>query len=127
MKTKKKKLTEKEAEIMQRLWNKGPQTVRELIEDMPEPKPHFSTVSTVIRVLTDKGFVEHVGLRKGAYTYGAIVESEEMGEGRLANLVKNYFNNSYLKVVSALVKEEKISVQELKELIEMVENESKEK
>ncbi|MDE5585214.1 MAG: BlaI/MecI/CopY family transcriptional regulator [Muribaculaceae bacterium] len=124
MKTKQKKLTEKEAEIMQRLWNKGPQTVRELIEDLPEPKPHFSTVSTVIRVLIDKGFVEHVGLRNGAYTYGAIVESEEMGEGRLVSLVKNYFNNSYMKVVSTLVKEEKISIQELRELIEMVEKEA---
>ena len=127
MNSKQKKLTEKEAEIMQRLWTKGPQTVRELIADLPDPKPHFSTVSTVIRVLIDKGFVEHVGLRNGAYTYGAIVESEEMGGGRLASLVKNYFNNSYLKVVSSLVKEEKISIKELRELIEMVENESHEK
>ena len=127
MNSKQKKLTEKEAEIMQRLWTKGPQTVRELIADLPDPKPHFSTVSTVIRVLTDKGFVEHVGLRNGAYTYGAIVESEEMGRGRIASLVKNYFNNSYLKVVSALVKEEKISIQELRELIKMVENEDHEK
>ena len=50
-----------------------------------------------------------------------------MGGGRLARLVKNYFNNSYLKVVSSLVKEEKISIKELRELIEMVENESHEK
>ena len=127
MKTKQKKLTEKEAEIMQRLWTKGPQTVRELIADLPEPKPHFSTVSTVIRVLTDKGFVEHVGLRNGAYTYGAIIKSEELSGGRLATLVKNYFNNSYLKVVSALVKEEKISIQELRDLIEMVEKENNHK
>ena len=127
MNMKQKKLTEKEAEIMQRLWNKGPQTIKEIIADLPEPKPHFSTVSTVVRVLMDKGFVEHVGHRNGAYTYGAIVDSEEMGGGRLASLVKNYFNHSYLKVVSNLVKDEKISVKELKELIEMVEKQDKTK
>ena len=124
MKSRQKKLTEKEAEIMQRLWNKGPQTVKELLADYPEPKPHFSTLSTVIRVLIDKGFVEHKGERNGAFTYGAIVESEELSGSRLANLVKNYFNNSYLKVVSTLVKDEKITVKELRELIDMVEKEN---
>lgn len=124
MKTKQKKLTEKEAEIMQRLWNKGPQTVKELLADYPDPKPHFSTVSTVIRVLMDKGFVEHTGEKNGAFTYGAIVESEELSGSSLASLVKNYFNNNYLNVVSTLVKNEKISVKDLRELIDLVEKDN---
>lgn len=124
MKTKQKKLTEKEAEIMQRLWNKGPQTVKELLADYPDPKPHFSTVSTVIRVLMDKGFVEHTGEKNGAFTYGAIVDSEELSGSSLASLVKNYFNNNYLNVVSTLVKNEKISVNELRELIDLVEKDN---
>ncbi len=125
MNKKVKKLTEKEAEIMERLWSDGPQTIRELLATYPDPKPHFNTVSTTVRILCDKGFVAHVGERNGAYTYGALVESNELSGSSLARLVKNYFNNSYRSVVSALVEEEKITVDELREIIDMVENRDK--
>ncbi len=121
MKKQPNKLTEKEAEIMERLWSEGPQTIRELLAAYPDPKPHFNTVSTIVRVLIDKGFVAHVGEKNGAYTYGALVESSELSGSSLARLVKNYFNNSYRSVVSALVDQEKISVDELREIIDMVE------
>lgn len=119
------KLTEKEAEIMQRLWNDGPQTIRELLSTYPDPKPHFNTVSTIVRILIDKGFVAHVGERNNAFTYGATVESNAFGNRSLARLVRNYFNNSYCSVVSALVEDEKISVEELREIIDMVERNNK--
>lgn len=125
MKKQPKKLTEKEAEVMERLWSDGPQTIRELLATYPDPKPHFNTVSTTVRILCDKGFVTHVGERNGAYTYGALVESNELSGSSLARLVKNYFNNSYRSVVSALVDEEKISVDELREIIDMVERRDK--
>ncbi len=121
MKRKPNKLTEKEAEIMERLWNEGPQTIRELLAAYPDPKPHFNTISTIVRVLIDKGFVAHVGEKNGAFTYGALVESSELSGSSLARLVKNYFNNSYRSVVSALVDQEKISIDELREIIDMVE------
>ncbi len=121
MKKQPNKLTEKEAEVMERLWSEGPQTIRELLSSYPDPKPHFNTVSTTVRVLIDKGFVAHVGEKNGAYTYGALVESKELSGSSLARLVKNYFNNSYRSVVSALVDQEKISVDELREIIDMVE------
>ncbi len=121
MKKQPNKLTEKEAEVMERLWSEGPQTIRELLSSYPDPKPHFNTVSTTVRVLIDKGFVAHVGEKNGAYTYGALVESSELSGSSLARLVKNYFNNSYRSVVSALVDQEKISVDELREIIDMVE------
>ncbi len=125
MKKQPNKLTEKEAEIMERLWSEGPQTIRELLVSYPDPKPHFNTVSTIVRVLIDKGFVAHVGEKNGAYTYGALVESRELSGSSLARLVKNYFNNSYRSVVSALVDQEKISVDELREIIDMVEKRNK--
>ncbi len=125
MKKQPNKLTEKEAEIMERLWSDGPQTIRELLATYPDPKPHFNTVSTIVRVLIDKGFVAHVGEKNGAYTYGALVESRELSGSSLARLVKNYFNNSYRSVVSALVDQEKISVDELREIIDMVEKRNK--
>ena len=125
MKKQPKKLTEKEAEVMERLWSDGPQTIRELLATYPDPKPHFNTVSTTVRILCDKGFVAHVGEHNGAYTYGALVESSELSGSSLARLVKNYFSNSYRSVVSALVDQEKISVEELREIIEMVEKRNK--
>lgn len=125
MKKQPKKLTEKEAEIMERLWSEGPQTIRELLATYPDPKPHFNTVSTIVRVLIDKGFVAHMAEKNGAYTYGALVKSSELSGSSLARLVKNYFNNSYRSVVSALVDQEKISVDELREIIDMVEKRNK--
>ena len=119
------KLTEKEAEVMHQLWEKGPQTIRELLATYPDPKPHFNTVSTIVRILVDKGFVAHMGERNNAYTYGAIVDSDAFVGRSLAQLVKNYFNNSYRSVVSALVEDEKISVDELREIIDMVEQNNK--
>ena len=125
MNKKHKKLTDKEAEVMERLWSEGPQTIRELLATYPDPKPHFNTVSTTVRILSDKGFVAHVGERNGAYTYGALVESSELSGSSLARLVKNYFNNSYRSVVSALVDDEKITIDELREIIDMVEKRDK--
>ncbi len=96
-------------------------TVRELLERYDDPRPHFNTVSTIVRILVDKGFVEHVGQKNGAYLYGASVKPADFGRRSLAQVVKSYFNNSYSSVVSALVKEEKISVEELREIIDMIE------
>ena len=116
-----KKLTEKEAEIMERLWADGPMTVRELLERYDDPRPHFNTVSSMVSRRVEKGFVEHVGQKNGAYLYGASVKPADFGRRSLAQVVKSYFNNSYSSVVSALVKEEKISVEELREIIDMIE------
>lgn len=110
---------------MERLWSEGPQTIRELLASYPDPKPHFNTVSTTVRILRDKGFVEHVGERNGAFTYGALIESKEMSGSSLARVVKCFFNNNYSSVVSALVDDEKVSVEELREIIDMVEKRKK--
>lgn len=115
-----KHLTEKEEEIMERLWAEGPLTVRQLLDGYPDPKPHFNTVSTVVRILMRKGYVAHVGELNGAYTYGAVADASEFAGSSLAQVVKSYFNNSYRSAVSALVEDEKISLEELQEIIDMV-------
>ena len=116
-----KHLTEKEEEIMERLWAEGPLTVRQLLEGYSDPKPHFNTVAPVVRILMQKGYVAHVGEYNGAYTYGAIADVSEFAGRSLAQVVKSYFNNSYRSAVSALVEDEKISLDELREIIDMVE------
>lgn len=109
---------------MQHLWEYGPISISRLVELYPEPKPHFNTVSTVVRRLETKGFVGHneVG---GTFHYFAIVPKKNIRERSFGNLIKNYFGGSYIGVVSALVEEEKITAEELKELLKMVERKGK--
>ena len=114
------RLTNKEEIIMNHFWERGALFVRELRELYPEPKPHFSTLSTQVRTLQEDGFIGHKAYGP-TYQYFAKITREEYKQRSLIGLIDKYFDNSYLSAVSALVKEEKISVEELKELIEIVE------
>ena len=115
-----KRLTAKEEEVMGWFWEKGPLFVRELLSFYDEPKPHFNTLSTVVRGLEEKGFVGHKAYGN-TYQYYATVSRDDYRRGTLRGVISKYFDNSYLGVVSTLVQEEKISVKELKELIKQVE------
>ena len=115
-----KRLTKKEEIIMEHFWEKGPLFVRELRELYPEPRPHFSTLSTQVRNLQEEGFIDHKAYGP-TYQYFAKVTKEEYKQRSLIGLIDKYFDNSYLSAVSALVKEEKITVEQLKELIDLVE------
>jgi len=105
---------------MNHFWDQGPLFVRELRELYPEPKPHFSTLSTQVRTLEEEGLIDHKSYGP-TYQYFASVSRDEYKERTLIGLIDKYFDNSYLSAVSALVKEEKITVEQLKELIELVE------
>jgi hypothetical protein len=119
-----KALTEKEAAIMKLLWERGPMFVREMLEFYPEPRPHFNTVSTTVRNLEEKGYVSHEAIGS-SHRYVAAVPPENFREKSLAEVVRNFFNNSYKSAVSALVEEEKISVEELREIIDLIEQKKK--
>lgn len=113
-------LTPKEEQIMNMLWTKGPLYVREMVELYPDPRPHFNTVSTTVRILQQKGYVGHNEI-SGSHQYYAIAQAEDLRSKSLGHIISTYFHNSYLSAVSSLVEEEKISVDELRELIDMVE------
>ena len=115
-----KRLTAKEEEVMGWFWEKGPLFVRELLSFYDEPKPHFNTLSTVVRGLEEKGFVGHKAYGN-TYQYYPTVSRDDYRKGTLRGVISKYFDNSYRGVVSMLVQEEKISVEELKELIKQVE------
>ena len=116
-----KRLTNKEKEIMYLYWQHGPMFVRELLEHYAEPRPHFNTLSTMVRILEKNGYLDHKQYGN-TYQYFPIVTEKEYGRSSIAGVIKNYFNDSYLSAVSSFVKEEKISVEELKELIFEIEN-----
>lgn len=119
-KEKMKHLTRKEKEIMTLFWKHGAMFVKELQSHYCEPKPHVNTLSTMVRILESNGFLSHKAFGN-SYQYFPVVSEDEYGKSSLAGVVNSYFSNSYLSAVSTLVKEEKITVDELKELIVRIE------
>ncbi len=105
-------------------WENGPMFVKDLLEFYDEPRPHFNTVSTFVRILEDKGFVDHKAVGK-SYQYYATMSREDYRKKTLRSVISKYFNDSYLGAVSSLVKEEEISLDELKQLIREVEEGNK--
>lgn len=114
------KLTNKEEEIMHALWQLEKAFVKDIVELLPN-EPHYNTVSTTIRKMEEKGFVKHIAYGKTHQYYPAI-SKEDYRKGFMNKTIHNYFENSYKNVVSFFAKEEKISVDELKEIIKLIEN-----
>lgn len=119
-----KSLTNREEELMKLFWEKGPLFVKEIIQLLDDPKPHFNTISTIVRGLESKGYVSHEAFGN-THRYFAAVSESDYGKKTLGSVVNRYFGSSYLDAVSSLVKEEKISIDELKSLIEFVEKQGK--
>ena len=117
---KKQLLTEKETELMNLLWEHGPLFVREMLDFLPEPKPHFNTVSTTIRILESKGYVEHE-VFGGSHRFRAVVDRSEFRSKSLGDVIRNFFGNSYKVAISSLIEDEKISVDEVKEILNIIE------
>ncbi len=118
------KLTRREEELMRCFWERGPLFVRELVEMAPEPKPHFNTLSTMVRTLETKGYLSHRAFG-GTYQYYPVVSEEAFSRRTLGSVIRRYFENSYMGAVSALIEEEKISVDELRELLDRIESQTK--
>ncbi len=118
------KLTRREEELMRCFWERGPLFVRELVEMAPEPKPHFNTLSTMVRTLETKGYLSHRAFG-GTYQYYPVVSEEAFSRRTLGSVICRYFENSYMGAVSALIEEEKISVDELRELLDRIESQTK--
>lgn len=114
------KLTEKEEEVMTFFWQKGKLAVRDVVALYPEPQPHFNTVSTYVHILEKKGYLtrEKVG---NSLAYSPTIGIEEYRKSTMKGVIRRFFDNSYMKIVSSFVKEENISVDDLKELIKIVE------
>lgn len=118
-------MTNREEEIMNLFWDKGPLFVRDLLTFYPNPKPHFNTLSTMVRALEEKGLIGHEAFGR-SFKYHAIVDRDQYGQKTLKGIINKYFNNSYLDVVSMLVKDRGLSDKEIEDLIKQVrDNESK--
>jgi predicted transcriptional regulator len=118
------RLTAKEEEIMSFFWDKGPLFVKQIHESYPEPRPHYNTLSTIVRGLEEKGFVGYTAYGN-THQYHALATMEEYRRHTLKNVIARYFDNSYRRAVSALIEEEALSIDELKALIHKVEHQNR--
>jgi predicted transcriptional regulator len=114
-------LTKAEEQIMQIIWEKGPCLVHDVLKEFPEPKPAYNTVSTIIRILEQKGFVDHKAYGR-TYEYFPIVSKKDYTRSYFRSFVSNYFGNSYKSLASFFTSEEKLSVEELEEIRKLMED-----
>ena len=113
-------LTKAEEEIMQQLWELERGFVREIIERLPEPKPAYTTVSTIVRILENKGFIDHEVFGK-THRYFPIVSKEAYRKFVTDKLMNGYFGNSVGEMVSFFVKEQQLDLIEADDILKMIE------
>jgi BlaI family transcriptional regulator, penicillinase repressor len=112
-----KELTKAEDQVMQILWKIQKGFVKDIIDLMPNPKPAYNTVSTIVRILETKGFVDHKAYGK-THEYFPLINKEKYTKFYLNNLIKGYFNGSFENLVSFFAKENKLDVREFEKLLE---------
>jgi BlaI family transcriptional regulator, penicillinase repressor len=116
-----KELTKAEDQVMQILWRLQKGFVKDIIDEMPGPKPAYNTVSTIVRILETKGFVDHKAYGK-THEYFPVITKEKYTKFYLNNMIKGYFNGSFQNLVSFFAKENKLDVHELEKLLEELKN-----
>jgi len=121
-----KTLTKAEEQIMQELWELKNAYVKDIIERLPLPKPAYNTVSTIIRILEKKGFVGHHAHGK-THEYYPLVSKKTYRKTFFSNFFNDYFSNSYQSLTSFFAKEQNLSLKELEEMRNMIEEEIQKK
>ena len=116
-----KELTKAEDQVMQILWSLQKGFVKDIMEEMPNPKPAYNTVSTIVRILETKGFVDHKAYGK-THEYFPLITKEKYTKFYLNNLIRGYFNGSFQNLVSFFAKENKMDAKDLERLLEELKN-----
>ena len=119
-----KELTRAEDQVMQILWSIGRGVVRDIIDKMPEPKPAYNTVSTIVRILETKGFVDHKAYGK-THEYFPLISKEKYTRFYLNNMIRGYFNGSFQNLVSFFARDNKMDAADLERLLKEMKNDEK--
>ncbi len=118
------RLTKKEEEIMHVLWQLKKAFVKEIVAHLPDPKPHYNTVSTIIRKIEDKKMIAHEAFGH-THRYYPLVSKDDYARMFMKKTVSNYFGNSYKELVSFFAKDEKLSEKDLKDILKMLKKKNK--
>ncbi|MBP7508082.1 MAG: BlaI/MecI/CopY family transcriptional regulator [Prolixibacteraceae bacterium] len=117
-----KELTKAEEQIMQILWEMEEGFVNDIVDRMPEPKPAYNTVSTIVRILEKKGFVDHKAFGK-THQYFPLIQKKDYTRSYMKSFIGSYFGNSFKEMVSFFAKEDNMSVGEIEKLMHEVKKE----
>jgi BlaI family transcriptional regulator, penicillinase repressor len=121
-----KELTKAEEQIMQILWDLKRGFIKDIAEQFEEPRPASTTISTVVKILETKGFVGHRVYGK-IHEYYPVISKEDYTRVFMGNVVKNYFSNSYQKMVSFFARDKEVSIEEMSEMMKVLQEEMKKK
>lgn len=119
-----KPLTKAEEEVMQQLWKLKAGLLRDVVESMPEPKPHQNTVATILKILAEKNYVGIEQISR-VNRYYPLVQKSDYSKGRIRSLAKRYFDGSFSNIVSAMVKDNSLTVEDLELLIKQLKKNKK--
>ena len=112
-------LTKAEEQIMHALWKLDKAFLREIIDELPNPKPHQNTVATILKILIEKEFVG-INVFGRTHQYYALVSKDAYSKGSIKSIVKGYFEGSFSNAVSFMVKENNLSIEELELLLKQL-------
>ena len=112
-------LTKAEEQIMQVLWNIQPAFVKDIIAELPAPKPAYSTVSTIVRILESKKFIDHEAFGP-THRYFTLISKDEYSHFSVKKILENYFDGSLKQMVSSFTNRENINLKEMDELLKVV-------
>jgi predicted transcriptional regulator len=118
-----KKLTRKEEEVMKILWKLEKAFVKDIVDQYDDPKPHYNTISSLVRLLQDKGIIGY-NQYGNTYQYFPLLSKEEYRSTFMKQVVSDYFDNSVKSAVAFFVKEKGLSPKELEELIKIIQDEN---
>lgn len=118
-------LTKAEEEIMQKLWELKKAFVKDIIQELPEPKPAYNTVSTIVRILETKGFVHHESFGN-SHRYYPLVDKDQYRSFAAQKLMSSYFDNSAHTMLSFFLEKEKLGIKEVDEILEIIEKAKRE-
>ena len=116
-----KPLTKAEEQVMQVLWRLKSAYLKDLVDAMPEPKPHSNTIATIIKILMDKGYVSHE-VHGRVHCYAPSISKEEYSSSSIKTLAEGYFEGSFSDVVSFMVKQEDLKIADLELLLQQIKN-----
>ena len=118
------KLAKREEQIMQAFWTLEKAFIKEIIPELPDPKPHYNSVATMVKILEDKGFLAHETFGN-VFRYYPIISKKLYQEQAMSDMVSQYFDNSYPNMLMFYAKEQKISEAELNEIVNLIKSQQK--
>lgn len=113
------KLAKREEQIMQVYWELGKAFIKEVIPHLPAPQPHYNSVATMVKILEEKGFLDHESVGN-LYRYFPIITREDYQKHAMKDIVSQYFDNSYPRMLAFFAKEQNLTEDELKEILQMI-------